>query len=95
MDVATGRMVAATLTRKKVDRGSEVGPLLDQVAASVALFTADGAYDQDGVSAAVAKRHPTAAIVVAPRWTAAPGEMAETEPTLRDCHLQSQDSPHS
>src|SRR5215203_2434946 len=43
MDADTGRIVAAALTTKDVDDGSQVGPLLDQVAASVAAFTADGA----------------------------------------------------
>jgi len=45
MDADTGQIVAAALTGKEVDDGSQVGPLLDQVAASVASFTADGAYD--------------------------------------------------
>jgi len=70
MDADTGQIVAAALTRKEVDDGSQVGPLLGQVAASVASFTADGAYDQDGVCAAVAERHPEAAIIVPPRSTA-------------------------
>ncbi len=75
-------------TTKEVDDGSQVGPLLDQVAASVASFTADGAYDQDSVSAAVAERHLAAAIIVPPRSTAVPSETAETTPTQRDRHLQ-------
>jgi len=82
MDADTGQIVAAALTRKEVDDGSKVGPLLDQVAASVASFTADGAYDQDSVSAAVAERYPAAAIIVPPRSTAVPSEAAETTPTL-------------
>ena len=48
LDADTGQIVAATLTNKERDDGAEVGPLLDQVAASVASFTADGAYDQEG-----------------------------------------------
>jgi hypothetical protein len=88
MDAETGQIVAAALTRKEVDDASQVAPLLDQVAASVASFTADGAYDQDSVSAAVATRHPAAAIIVPPRSTAVPSETAETEPTQRDRHLQ-------
>ena len=88
MDAGTGQIVAATLTRKEVDDGSQVGPLLDQVAAPVSSLTADGAYDQDGVSAAVAGRHPAAAIIVPPRSTAVPSETAETAPTQRDRHLQ-------
>ena len=88
LDADTGQIVAATLTRKEIDDGAEVGPLLDQVAASVSSFTADGAYDQEGVSAVVAERYPEAAIIVPPRSTAVPSEMAETAPTQRDRHLQ-------
>jgi hypothetical protein len=44
MDADTGQIVAAALTTKEVDDGSEVGTLLNQVAASVASFTGDGAY---------------------------------------------------
>ena len=88
MNADTGQIVAATLTTKEVDDASQVSPLLDQVAASVASFTADGAYDQDSVSAAVAERYPAAVIIVPPRSTAVPSETAETEPTQRDRHLQ-------
>ncbi len=83
------QIVAATLTTKDVDDGAEIGPLLDQVAGPVASFTADGAYDQKGVAAAVAERHPDAAIIVPPRSTAVPSETAETTPTQRDRHLHS------
>jgi hypothetical protein len=89
LDSDTGRIVAAALTVKEVDDGAEIGPLLDQVPGSVASFTADGAYDQDGVSTAVAARHPEAAIIVPPRSTAVPSETAETAPTQRDRHLES------
>ncbi len=88
LDAGTGQIVAATLTNKDVGVGAEVGPLLDQVAASVSSFTADGAYDQEGVSAAVAERHPEAAIIVPPRSSAVPSEIAATAPTQRDRHLQ-------
>ena len=33
-------------------------------------------------------RHPEAAIIVLPRFTAVPSEVAETAPTQRDRHLQ-------
>ena len=55
----------------------------------MASFTAGGAYDQAGVSAAVAARHPDAAIIVPPRSTAVPSEVTETAPTQRDRHLGS------
>ena len=67
MDAATGQIVAAELTTNEVDDGSQVGPLLDQVAGPVASFTGDGAYDRDDVYGAVAERHPDAAVVVPPR----------------------------
>ncbi len=88
MDADTGQIVAATLTNKERDDGAEVGPLLDQVPGPVASFTADGAYDQEGVAATVAERHPEAAIIVPPRSTAVPSETAATAPTQRDRHLQ-------
>ena len=62
--------------------------MLDQIAASVTSFIADGAYDQEGVSAAIATCHPEAAIIVPPRSTAVPSEMAEIAPKQRDRHLQ-------
>ncbi len=88
VDAGTGQIVAVALTRKEVHDGSQVGPLLDQVAASVASFTADGAYNQDSVSNTVAQRHPDAAIIVPPRSTAVPSDTAETGPTQRDRPLQ-------
>src|SRR5215218_5449873 len=88
MDAGTGQIVAAVLTDKDADDGSQVGPLLDQVAAPVVSFTADGAYDQEGVAAAVAERHPEAVVIVPPRSTAVPSETAATAPTQRDQHLQ-------
>jgi hypothetical protein len=88
VDADTGRIVAATPTTKDVDAGSQVGPLLDQIAGPISSFTGDGAYDQDGVYGEVAARHPEAAVVVPPRSSAVPSETAETKPTQRDRHLQ-------
>jgi hypothetical protein len=88
VDADTGQIVAAALTSKEIDDASQIGPLLDQVTGPLASVTADGAYDQDGVYADVAGRHPEAAVVVPPRITAVPSETAETAPTQRDHHLQ-------
>jgi hypothetical protein len=63
--------------------------LLDQVEAPLASFTGDGAYDQDTVYGAITERDPDAAVIVPPRATAVPSEVAETKPTQRDRHLQS------
>src|SRR3954447_16932014 len=88
VDADTGRIVASALTTHDVDDGSQVGPVLDQVAAPLASFTGDGAYDQEGVYASVAERHPGALVIVPPRSAAVPSAAAETAPTQRDQHLQ-------
>jgi len=88
VNAETGQIVASALTSKEVDDGVQVSPLLDQVTGSLSSFTADGAYDQDGVYAAVAERHPDAAVIVPPRRTAVLGDRAAIAPTQRDCHLQ-------
>jgi len=87
LDADTGQIVASALTTNDTDDGAQVGPLLDQVAEPVASFTGDGAYDQQGVSTAIAARHPEAAIIVPPRSTAVPSAAAETSPTQRDQNL--------
>ena len=84
----TGQIVASTLTSKEVDDAAQVGPLLDQVTASLSSFIADGAYDQDNVYADVSDRHPDAVVIVPPRITAVLSATAETAPTQRDQHLQ-------
>ncbi len=87
-DADTGRIVASVLADRDADDGSQVGPLLDQIDGSVASFTGDGAYDRDDVYTEVAARHPDAAVIVPPRSSAVPSEVAETAPTQRDAHLQ-------
>jgi hypothetical protein len=87
-DADTGEISASVLTGRDADDGSQVGPLLDQTNGSLASFTGDGAYDWDDVYAAVAARHPDAAVVIPPRANAVPSDAAETIPTLRDAHLR-------
>jgi hypothetical protein len=72
----------------EADDGSQVGPLLEQIAGPVASFTGDGAYDRDDVYREVCQRHPDAAVIVPPRSSAVPSATAETAPTKRDRHLQ-------
>jgi hypothetical protein len=88
MDAETGEIVAVDLTTNDVDDASQVGSLLCQVAAPIASFTGDGAYDQDGVHRAVADHQPEAAVIVPPRATAVPSATAASAPTQRDRHLQ-------
>lgn len=89
MDADTGQITAAALTTSDVDDASQVGPLLDQVNSPVASFTADGAYDQDGVYGEVVLRHREASVIVPPRSSGVPSDTAHTAPTMRDGHLQS------
>src|SRR5204863_4501531 len=88
VDADTGQIIAAELTSKDVDDGSQVGPLLEQIAGPVASFTGDGAYDRDDVYSEVCQRHPDAAVIVPPRSSAVPSATAETAPTKRDRHLE-------
>src|SRR3954467_4843512 len=88
VDADTGQIVASALTSNDVDDGTQADPLLDQVAGPVASVTGDGAYDQEGVYASVAVRHPAAAVIVPPRSSAVRSADAEVAPTQRDRHLQ-------
>jgi hypothetical protein len=72
VDADTGQIVAAELTGKDVVDGSQVGPLLEQIAGPVASFTGDGAHDRDDVYREVCQRHPDAAVIVPPRSSAVP-----------------------
>ena len=88
VDADRGEIVAVEVTKKEVDDGAVVDALLDQIADPIASFTADGDYDQDRVSQAVAERHPDAAVIVPPRAGAVVSASAETAPTQRDRHLR-------
>ena len=88
VDANTGQIMASALTAKEIDDGAQVGPLLEQIANPLSSVTGDGAYDQDGVYAAVADRQPDAVVIVPPRATAVPSASADTMPTQRDGHLR-------
>jgi hypothetical protein len=88
VDADTGQIIAADLTSNDVDDGSQVGPLLARVAAPLALFTGDGAYDRNDVYREVCQRHPDAPVIVSPRSSAVPSATARTAPTKRNRHLQ-------
>ena len=88
VDAASGEIVAVEVTRKDIDDAAMVDTLLDQIADPITSFTADGAYDQERVSQAVAERDPDAAIIVPPRTGAVANASAETTPTQRDRHLR-------
>jgi hypothetical protein len=89
VDASTGQILASELTPHDVDDGSQVEALLDQVTDPLASLTGDGAYDQEGVYATFAQRHPDANVIVPPRSTAVLSEDGKSAPTQRDRHLQS------
>ena len=88
VDADSGEILAVAVTRKEIDDGAVVDALLEQIVDPIASFTADGDYDQDRVSQAVAERHPNAAVIVPPRQGAVVSASAETAPTQRDRHLR-------
>ena len=67
--------------------------MLDQLNGLPASFTADGAYDQDGVYGEVTAHYPEASVIVPPRSNAVPSGTAETSPTMRDRHPQTISEP--
>jgi hypothetical protein len=84
IDAGTHDIVASELTPDDVGDVSEVPELLDQVDAGIASMTADGAYDSAVVYEAVAERHPEAAVIIPPRWTAVPDQAMATQ---RNAHV--------
>jgi hypothetical protein len=88
VDADTAQILASELTTSDVDDGSQVEPLLDQIAGPPASFTGDGAYDQAGVYGILGKHHPDAEVIVPPRSTAVLSEDGETAPTQSDRHLE-------
>ena len=85
-DADTGHIVASAPTGRDADGGPWTGPLLDRVDGPVASFAADGASDREDVYAAIAARHPDAAVAVPPRSNAVPSGTADTAPTRRNRH---------
>ena len=81
VNAETGQIVATAVTTKDVDDGSQVAPLLDQMAGPLASFIGDGAYDQGQVYSGVADRHPDADSIVPPRSTGVASATAGMAPT--------------
>jgi len=85
VEADTHEGVAVELTPDDVGDVSVIPDLLDQIDGPVTAMTADGAYDGQVVYDAVAERHPDAAVIIPPRSTAVPSEIATSR---RDQHLQ-------
>ena len=78
VDAETGQILASELTTSDVDDGSQVEPLLDQIAGPLASFIGDGAYDQAGIYGTIGKHYPDAEVIVPPRSTAVLSEDGES-----------------
>jgi len=89
VDPNSGEILASELTSNDEGDASQVGPLLGQILGPIASVTADGAYDGEPVSRAVAERQPDSpvAVVIPPRSTAVPSPDAGTTPSQRDRHI--------
>jgi Transposase DDE domain len=79
VDAEAHEVVAVELASDDVGDVSAVPEPLDQIEAEIASMTADGACGGESVHAAVAERHPEAAVVIPPRATAVPDAAAATQ----------------
>jgi hypothetical protein len=89
IDPDTGEILASALTGAEDGDALVVGPPLDQIAAPIAAFIADSAYDGDPLYRAVAERAPGAVVIVPPCASAVASEaVIAGAPTARDRHIE-------
>jgi hypothetical protein len=88
IDPDSSEILAAELTTTDEGDASRVGPLLDQIDGPVSAVLADGAYDGVHTYQTILDRHSDATVVIPPRSTAVPSDMADTKPTQRDRHIE-------
>jgi transposase len=89
MDADTGMVMASTLTGSDVGDPSQVAPLLDQIEASIASVTVDGAYDGMPTYEVVAVHGEDIRVIIPPHMTAVLSAEAGDNPTQRDQHILS------
>jgi len=89
MDADTGMIMASTLTGNYVGDPSQVAPLLDQIEATIASVTADGAYDGMPTYEVVAGHGEDVRVIIPPHVTAVLSAKAEHNPSQRDQHILS------
>jgi hypothetical protein len=76
VDADTGMVMALTLTGNDVGDASQVAPLLDQIDATIASVTADGAYDGMPTYEVVAAHGEDIRVIIPPHVTAVLGDEA-------------------
>jgi len=89
VDADPGMVMASTLTGNEVGDPSQVAPLLDQIEATIASVTADGAYDGMPTYDVVAGYGEDICVIIPPHVTAVPGAGAVHNPSQRDKHILS------
>ena len=87
VDAETGMIMASTLTGNDVGDPSQVAPLLDQIEATIASVTADGAYDGMPTYDVVAARSKDIRVIIPPHVTAVLSDEAGDNPSQRDKHI--------
>ena len=87
VDADTGMIMASTLTGNDVGDPSQLAPLLDQIEATIASVTADGAYDGMPTYDVVAQRSEDIRVIIPPHVTAVLSAEAEHNPSQRDQHI--------
>src|SRR5450631_3916360 len=83
----TGMIMASTLTGNDVGDPSQVAPLLDQIEATIASVTADGAYDGMPTYNVVAQRSEDIRVIIPPQVTAVLSDKRGHNPSQRDQHI--------
>ena len=89
VDADTGMIMASTLTRNDVGDPSQVAPLLDQIEATTASVTADGAYNGMPTYEVVAGHGEDVRVIIPPHVTAVLSAEAAHNPSQRDQHILS------
>jgi hypothetical protein len=89
VDADSGMIMASTLTGNGVGDPSQVAPLLDQIEATIASVTADGAYDGMPTYDVVAGHGEDVQVIIPPHVTAVLSAEAECKPSQRDQHILS------
>jgi hypothetical protein len=88
LDLVSGEIVCADLTKDDVGDTTALPGLLDQVDGPVDLFLADGAYDGEPTSGLLAARFGSMIeVAIPPPKNATLSPKAAENPTARDCHI--------
>ncbi|MCL4165097.1 UNVERIFIED_CONTAM: hypothetical protein GTU68_056603, partial [Idotea baltica] len=88
LDLVSGEIVCADLTKDDVGDPTALPGLLDQIDGPVHLVLADGAYDGEPTADLLAARFgPMIEVTIPPPKNAILSPSAATDPTARDCHI--------